>query len=136
MARLESAIVWLVASVVLGLVLTIGGQALLGVTAGNPPSILNLTQKGELFPGGALLCLIGVIEMLRKPANLYRFERVFLGLFGLSIVVVALIWWGETLALYAYNGPVDPAIVSGGSLWLYGFSVLVGGICVVRAERR
>lgn len=136
MARwLESAIVWLVLCF-LGLVLSIGGPATLGAVAGTHPSPIDLTGKGDLFPGAAFLSAAGIVEMLRKPMNQYQVERVSLGLFCVVLVVVAVLCWGVTLTLYRYNGPVDPSLVSGSSIWLYGFSVVVGGICIVRAEHR
>jgi len=131
----EAVLAWLGISVFLGLLFSVGGQGLLGLSSGATPSLSALTQRGQLLPASALLPVGAVLLMLRKPANLLRLERVAVGIFCLALSIVATLWWGETLTLYTYNGPVDASFISGGSARLYGLSVVVSLFCVARAER-
>src|SRR5437763_1397140 len=124
-------VVWLILSVGLGLLFAIGGQALLGFTVGRPFSVVELTQRGQLLPGTTLLSLAGIIAMLRKPANTSMVEREILGVCCLAVAVPAAAWWGQIMTLYQFKQPVDALFVSGGSRVVYGFCILVGGLCVV-----
>ena len=85
MARwFEAVLAWLGISVFLGLLFSVGGQGLLGLSSGATPSLSALTQRGQLLPASALLPVGAVLLMLRKPANLLRLERVAVGIFCLA----------------------------------------------------
>jgi hypothetical protein len=127
---------WLGFSVVLGLVLGVGGRAVVSWTAGNPLSRLDLTGHGELLPGAVVLSMTGIRYLLAKPANTAEGEREIFGILCALLGVFAALWLGSILTFAAekvtYSGPN----IANGSLLVYIVAGFVGGYCVVRSDRR
>jgi hypothetical protein len=124
----EKLIHWFIFSVLIATI-PIGFNFIIRITTGTPVTLISLWGRGELLIIAVGIGGRGIGELLRSDTH-RRTLRLLLGGISLILLIIASLWFG----LISAEIPVQENVVSVGSILIYFFVVISGGLYIILME--